>query len=664
MPRYVRTWIGVTMVAALAACAESPRQDDTITGVDASQITAERLPVRFLHARVCPDAIPGTVSCNSLIRVDGSDNPLAWVGPSGYGPSDLLSAYNLVEASAGGSGQTFAIVDAYDDPNAESDLAVYRAQFGLPECTTENGCFRKVDQTGGTSYPRADKGWAEEISLDLDMASAICPNCKILLVEAKNTNIGNLGVAVDQAVALGATVVSNSYGGSEFATETNVGRRHYRHLGVVITVSSGDSGYGVEFPAASRWVTAVGGTTLTKDGGSWGETAWSDAGSGCSAYVSKPNWQKDTGCANRTVADVAAVADPNTGVAVYDTYGLGRFGGWLVFGGTSVSAPIIAGVYALAGNTSRVTYGRDPYRHKRLLLDVTSGSNGSCGGSYLCTAMSGYDGPTGLGTPNGTAAFNPSLIVASPTSLTFQAFSNGPLPLFQAVTLTSANHTARTGLGLATLLPHGWVAAGGGGTTTPATFGIGVKFDGSTVATGPGTYTATATYRSDNPADGVAEVPLTLIVSGATPPSPHAEVLYAQTSDRSGILRVPDGRTVPMGSFTSGGTMNVIGTSTSITFSIKRTASSVGVCVYQIDLSSGGTLATSFAEMVNPPAAETGKFQTATRTFGSYDYLLPPNTPIHVFIRNTSNLYDPTGHCTLELKSNSSGEFFGSVVIG
>ena len=171
-------------------------------------------------------------------------------------------------------------------------------------------------------------------------------------------------------------------------------------------MSSGDNGYGVEFPAASRYVTAVGGTSLKRASNARGftETVWSGAGSGCSAYIPKPSWQTDAGCGNRTVSDVSAVADPNTGVAVYDTYRL-HPGGWLVFGGTSVSAPIIASVYALAGNANSVNYGSFSYSHTSSLFDVLSGSNGSCGGSYLCTGLSGFDGPTGNGTPNGTTAF-------------------------------------------------------------------------------------------------------------------------------------------------------------------------------------------------------------------------------------------------------------------
>jgi hypothetical protein len=197
-------------------------------------------------------------------------------------------------------------------------------------------------------------------------------------------------------------VISNSYGGGEFSSETSYETTYYHHPGIAVVASSGDSGFGVQFPAASRYVTAVGGTTLTRatNARGWTETAWSGAGSGCSAFEPKPAWQHDLGCARRTVADVSADADPRTGVSVYDTFGSG---GWLKFGGTSVAAPIIGGVYALGGTT--VTFGSDPYAHTTALFDVVGGSNGSCGGTYLCTAVTGYDGPTGLGTPNGASAF-------------------------------------------------------------------------------------------------------------------------------------------------------------------------------------------------------------------------------------------------------------------
>lgn len=326
--------------------------------------------------------------------------------PPGYAPADLQSAYAL-PSSANGVGQTVAIVDAYDAVTAESDLAVYRAQYGLPPCTTANGCFRKVNQTGGSTPPAANASWGQEISLDLDMVSAICPNCHILLVEANTASYVDLGTSVNTAASLGANAISNSYGGGEISNETTAYDPYYNHPGHAITVSSGDSGYGVQYPAASRYVTAVGGTSLSRVGNArgWSETAWSGAGSGCSALEPKPSWQTDTGCARRTVADVSAVANPNTGVAVYDSTAYRGQSGWMVFGGTSVASPVIASVYALAGNAGSVNYGSYPYGNLGALFDVTSGSNGSCGGTYLCTGETGYDGPTGNGTPNGIGAF-------------------------------------------------------------------------------------------------------------------------------------------------------------------------------------------------------------------------------------------------------------------
>ena len=300
-----------------------------------------------------------------------------------------------------------AIVDAYDDPNAESDLGVYRSTYGLAACASGNGCFRKVDQSGGSRFPRASSGWAQEISLDLDMVSAACPNCHILLVEAASNSFLDLFTAEHTAAQLGANAISNSYGAGEFSSET-LYDGYYNFPGVAVTASSGDYGYGVDWPAASRYVTAVGGTSLVARPGTargWSESAWSGAGSGCSAVEAQPSWQTSlglAGCSNRMVADVAAVADPNTGVAVYDTY---NASGWLVFGGTSVASPIIASVYALAGNTPSITYGSYPYSHTSSLYDVVTGSNGNCTPSYLCTAGPGYDGPTGLGTPLGTGGF-------------------------------------------------------------------------------------------------------------------------------------------------------------------------------------------------------------------------------------------------------------------
>ena len=389
-----------TLVAACGGETSAPvAQDGSALGARSERAAS--------HAPVCPGPQrDGDARCHAHVVTDVKGNPKVNAGPTGLTPADLQAAYGL--PSSGGAGQVFAIVDAYDDPNAESDLGVYRAQFGLPPCTTANGCFRKVNQQGTQgSYPKASQGWALEISLDLAMASATCPSCRILLVEARNSSLANLGAAVNTAVRLGATVVSNSYGGSEFSSESFYDSAYYDHPGVAITASSGDSGYGTEFPAASRFVTAVGGTTLVRDASArgWTETAWSGAGSGCSAYVAKPSWQQDTGCSRRVVADVSAVADPSTGVSVYDSYGYQGQRGWFVVGGTSASAPLIAGVYALAGNAASISYGSAPYATPAALFDVKAGSNGSCGGIYLCTAVTGFDGPTGLGTPDGIGAF-------------------------------------------------------------------------------------------------------------------------------------------------------------------------------------------------------------------------------------------------------------------
>jgi len=320
---------------------------------------------------------------------------------SGLAPCDLRNAYRLPSSTAG-AGHTVAIVDAYDDPNAEADLGVYRSTYGLPACTTANGCFLKVNQNGQTGNPPvADTHWAEEISLDIEMVSAVCPNCRILLVEANTNSIVDLVAAENTAFSLGATEISNSWSSNEFSAETALDP-YFNHPGIPITASSGDGGYaaGTQWPASSAYVTAVGGTNLAADASprGWSESAWSGAGSGCSAFVPKPSWQTDSGCSKRTVADVAAIAG-SPGVAVYDTY---NNSGWIRLGGTSVGAPILAGVYALGAPAAGLP---STYAHPNLLFDVVSGANGNCSGSYLCTAAPGYDGPTGLGTPCGTAAF-------------------------------------------------------------------------------------------------------------------------------------------------------------------------------------------------------------------------------------------------------------------
>jgi subtilase family serine protease len=361
--------------------------------VSASAVAPAAAPVvHHKTARLCSTVNKaGQAACYAIRQTDTVQPPGVSANavspnatPAGYGPSTLVAAYKLDQSK--GSGQTVAVIDAYDDPNAESDLAAYRTQYGLLPCTTANGCFKKVSQSGSTTnLPPPDAGWAGEISLDLDMVSATCPNCHILLVEATSATFTNLGTAVNQAVTLGARYVSNSYGGSEWSSESSADSSYFHHPGVAITASTGDSNYGAEYPATGAYVTAVGGTSLTSANNTrgWTETVWNNSltqgtGSGCSAYLAKPSFQASitTGCGNRAEADVSAVADPNTGVAVYNTY---QAPGWQVYGGTSASAPIIASVYALAGAPGAPdSPNAYPYSHTSSLYDVTSGNNGTC----------------------------------------------------------------------------------------------------------------------------------------------------------------------------------------------------------------------------------------------------------------------------------------------
>ena len=396
----LRKWaaVGLTMILGLAG--GSPASTQTLPLERFGNVFALSVCGRFASA--------GTARCYAKVVTDargiiklGKPNALnRMITPSGYGPADLRSAYKVT--GSGSASYTIAIVDAYGYNNAEQDLAVYRAQYGLPPCTTANGCFKKVNQSGAQgNYPRVDTGWGQEQALDLDMASAMCPNCKILLVQATNSYLNNLAAAVNTAYNLGAKAISNSYGGSETGSQSY--ESAWNHPGVAVTVSSGDYGYGVQFPASSPHVTAVGGTSLTRASNSrgWAETVWSGAGSGCSAIYAKPTWQTDGLCARRTIADVSAVANPSTGVAVYGPVSR-RASGWMVFGGTSVSAPLIAGIYGVNGvgdSNNNALYQSTSH------FDVTIGSNGSCGGTYLCTGAVGYDGPTGLGTPNGVSAY-------------------------------------------------------------------------------------------------------------------------------------------------------------------------------------------------------------------------------------------------------------------
>jgi subtilase family serine protease len=312
------------------------------------------------------------------------------------------------------------VIEGASAPNAEGDLAVYRSHFGLPACTHVDGCLRIVDQTGGSSVPPSDTLWALETAADLDMASAICPGCKLLVVQANSDGLADLAAANNTAARLGATVINNSWGWADSSDPGAKDESAYVHAGAVTVAASGDFGYGPEngnpegvalFPAASPHVVAVGGTSLTKASSArgWAETAWNKAASGCATVYDKPSWQASVPCTTgRGTSDVAAVADPLTGVAVYDSTGYNGRSGWMTAGGTSVSSALVAGVYAVAGDAAALG-GEAPhqlYAHASSLNDVTAGSNGTCSEAPArCNAGPGWDGPTGNGTPAGASAF-------------------------------------------------------------------------------------------------------------------------------------------------------------------------------------------------------------------------------------------------------------------
>ncbi|WP_198676407.1 S53 family peptidase [Kribbella monticola] len=360
-------------------------------------------------AKVCATATsPHTASCHAFKLVDAKGVSPATATPpaTGLTPAGLRDAYKLNGLSA--NGRTVAIVDAYGYPNLERDLGVYRSQFGLSACTVANGCLRIINQTGGTSLPRFNTGWAGEQALDVDAVSAAAPDAKIVVVQANSASFADLGTAVVTAAKQpGVVAISNSYGGGDSADSTY--GTYYNHPGIAVTASTGDNGYqGASYPASSSYVTAVGGTSLVAASNTrgWSESVWSGAGSGCSTVNTALSAASSfgTGCSKRAMADVSAAADPGKGgMAIY--YPTSKTAStWAQFGGTSEAAPIIASVYALSGNTAGYANAL-PYAHSGSLFDVTTGSNGSCPTTQWCNARTGWDGPTGLGTPNGAGAF-------------------------------------------------------------------------------------------------------------------------------------------------------------------------------------------------------------------------------------------------------------------
>ncbi|HEX7839240.1 MAG TPA: S53 family peptidase [Kofleriaceae bacterium] len=395
---------------ALASCATAPEPTE-------DQQTADDSGTQAPTMSVCNGS---RWQCKSHVRVDEHNRIRPFATPAGLGPADLASAYKLDAART--STNLIAIVDAFNYPNAESDLASYRSQFGLPACTKANGCLRVVNQNGATSplpanSPAGDD-WTVEAALDLDMASAACPTCKLILIEANDDTSNGLFVAQNTAASLGAFVVSDSWGGPSDGTDATLDSQFFTHTQAITTfVASGDSGNtgaSPDYPSTSLKVVGVGGTHLVRSTAArgWTETVWSGAGSSCSKLLAKPAFQSSVvptaACGKRAASDISAVADPNTGLAVFNA----GAGGFIVVGGTSAASPFVAGVWARYGISGASHDASYPYAHPCELFDVTSGSNGSCT-SALCKATTGWDGPTGLGTPNG-ATFGKSTTCATP----------------------------------------------------------------------------------------------------------------------------------------------------------------------------------------------------------------------------------------------------------
>lgn len=368
-------------------------------------IPTSRMPqwmARGLAQPACPQ-VTGIPTCLALIESKSGISPTV----AGWAPTDFQTRYAL-PSSTKGSGQVVAIVDAYDNPNVASDLAEYRTEFGLG---TAN--FTKYNQEGQTSgYPSGSVGWGVEIDLDVDMVSAVCPKCTIDLIEANSSSSSDLDAANEEAVKLGAHIVSNSW--ICYDSNSCVDPSAFSSKGVTFLAASGDAGYNNNGnPESLAGVVSVGGTVLSKSGSKYSEAVWDGAGGGCSSNggssgVTKPSWQKDPDCTYRTDSDVSAVA---WDVAEYDTYG---YSGWFTVGGTSVASPMTAGVIALAGNASKLNAGEGFWKlknkkKKKDFNDITTGSDGSCSGEYLCEAGTGqfgtYAGPTGWGTPHGTKAY-------------------------------------------------------------------------------------------------------------------------------------------------------------------------------------------------------------------------------------------------------------------
>jgi hypothetical protein len=528
--------MGCASLSVLLSLSPQPAVAQSGQGLPVAPLPSSAYAVRS----ACPAPTPGHVSCLALELVPETsvarahtrplgmtrraprapragravgvcEQPTAEEGCYGLRPQDLHSAYGLPTTAP--TKQTIALVDAYEDPAAEADLKVYDEEFHLPACTTANGCFTKVNQKGKAGpLPESEGGWALEISLDIETAHAICQNCHILLVEASETTYLSLEAAEETAAKMGATEISNSWAGGEPAAASPA----FDHPGVVITAAAGDYGYlnwepqaltargSVGWPASSPRVVGVGGTRLnvTAEGAWAGETVWNGdgaTGGGCSEHYEAPPWQRElanwsaVGCGSmRAVADVSADADPYTGVAVYDSATLVERDGtvgpldWGTVGGTSLSSPLIAATFALAGGAGGVAYPAQTLYVNELtspgsLHDVESGSNGeclksynyetglsgctapeeaesSCDGRAICLAGPGYDGPSGVGTPDGLGAFKPSVGPAKKTQ-TIKFGSTAPASAELAGPTYTVAATASSGLPLSLTSGTPWVCS-------------------------------------------------------------------------------------------------------------------------------------------------------------------------------------------------------------
>ena len=358
------------------------------------------VPLAILTLLALAFVAPVAAASAQLAHPMAHPRPNAAAAPTGLSPAQVITAYGFPSAATAGQGKTIAIVDAYDDPTAEADLGVFDSQFGLPACTTANGCFKKVNQTGGTSYPAANSGWALEISLDVQWAHAIAPGAKVLLVEASSNSFSNLLKAEDYA-RTHAQYVSNSWGGSESPLE-KMYDSHFVQSGVSFFVSAGDAGLPAEYPSSSPNVISVGGTTLHLDGSGHvtSETGWSDGGGGCSRYEKPTAAQAaysgyaQVNCkGKRATPDVSLDADPASGVAVYDSTPYSGQSGWWQVGGTSASSPMWAARSADAGVVVNSAY---VYGNAITYRDITSGNNGaSClTGFDLCSGRGSWTGAT------------------------------------------------------------------------------------------------------------------------------------------------------------------------------------------------------------------------------------------------------------------------------